>query len=103
MTLDQILESLLHCPSGCALWVGGDTGHGRGGNYGRVWYEGRMRSVHIVVWEAVNGLVPEGWHVDHVCARWSPVPRINRRCARLEHLQVLPGLHNIRLSSRWRR
>lgn len=91
MTLEKILENVLHCPSGCWIWLGGDTGNGRGGGYGKIRYEGYMRSVHRVVYEGIVGPIPPGWQVDHRCARWSPLPRLNRRCCRPDHLECVPG------------
>lgn len=91
MTLDEILDNVFHCPSGCQLWLGGDTGDGKGGNYPKVWFEGRMQIASRVVYERVVGPIPPGWQVDHRCCRWSAFPRSNRRCIRPEHLEAVPG------------
>ena len=97
-TLPQrILDRIFVCPfSGCWLWTGGDTGTGRGGNYGKVWHEGRMRSVHRVVFQLLVGEIPFGHDVDHLCARWSgtPDPRINRRCCNPDHLEAVEPLEH---------
>jgi len=37
--------------------------------------------VHRIIWESVNGLVPDGLEVDHVC-------RV-RNCVEITHLQLL--------------
>lgn len=90
MTLEEILEHTLQCPSGCQLWLGGDTGTGRGG-YGKVRYEGRMQSVHRVVYTELVGPIPPGWEVDHLCARWGGYSWPRRRCCNIEHLECVPG------------
>lgn len=35
--------------------------------YGKVWVEGQNRSVHRVVWEHLNGPLPDGLLLDHLC------------------------------------
>jgi hypothetical protein len=91
MTLEEILDRVFYCPSGCWLWIGGDTGSGRGGGYGKVWHEGRMQTVSRIVYEKLVGPIPPGWHLDHCCTRWSPLPWVNRRCCRPDHLDPVPG------------
>lgn len=46
----------------CRLW-----GHGTVKGYGVVKVAGRTRYTHVVEWEAVNGPVPEGEELDHLC------------------------------------
>lgn len=91
MTLEKILENTFQCPSGCQLWTGGDTGDGRGGGYGKVWHNGKMRSVHRVVYAELVGPIPPGWQIDHLCARWSGYSWPRRRCCNPEHLECVPG------------
>jgi hypothetical protein len=91
MTIEQILDHVFHCPSGCQLWLGGDTGDGKGGGYPKARYEGKMQTVTRIVWEEFVGPIPPGWQLDHKCARWSAFPRTNRRCIRLDHLDPVPG------------
>src|SRR5262245_18698378 len=58
--------------------------------YGRVaWKVGDRYQhglVHRRVWEAVNGPIPEGLTVDHLC-------RV-RKCIRIEHLRLLSHADN---------
>lgn len=35
---------------------------------------------HRLVWEVVNGAIPKGYEIDHLCK--------NRRCCRVEHLDL---------------
>jgi hypothetical protein len=48
---------------GCWIWNGG---HFSGG-YGSFRLDGRAQYVHVLLWEAINGPVPEGLELDHLC------------------------------------
>lgn len=41
----------------------------------------RFQMYHRYVWERVNGKIPEGYEVDHMCRQ--------RACCNVEHLQIL--------------
>lgn len=62
----------------CILWVGGRTEKG----YGHLRVDGVMIRAHRVKWELVNGLIPEGWELDHLC--------LNRPCINEDHLKLVP-------------
>lgn len=64
-------------PNGCLLWTG-DTVHD---GYGRVWYEGKTRRVHRVVYELAHNHLPK--LVRHTCD--------NPACCNIEHL--VEGTH----------
>jgi hypothetical protein len=74
--------------TGCWLWQrgGGVNGYGlttRGG-VGQ-----RMRAVHRVMWELINGPIPAGLTVLHDCDRfYSPGDVAYRRCCRPDHLKL---------------
>ena len=52
------------CPTtGCWLWMGATSLSG----YGSAYYNKRMRRAHRVFWERVNGPIPDGLVIDHVC------------------------------------
>lgn len=38
---------------------------------------------HRLVWESVNGPIPDGYEIDHICR--------NRACQNISHLQMLTG------------
>jgi hypothetical protein len=66
----------------CLLWTGADNGNG----YGQFSYNGRNGYSHRYAWERVNGPIPDGLTVDHLC-------RV-RRCANVEHMELVDRLTN---------
>ena len=60
--------------AGCWEWTGYKVPFG----YGRVSFNGKLQSVHRLVWEAINGPIPEGLWVLHHCD--------NPPCFRPDHL-----------------
>jgi len=61
---------------GCLEWTGAVGPDG----YGRVWHQSRMYLAHRAAWELVNGAIPVGKTIDHVC--------FNRRCIDVAHLRL---------------
>jgi hypothetical protein len=51
--------------------------------YGRATYEGKQQLAHRVAWQKVNGPIPEGLEIMHLCD--------NPSCINVEHLR--PGTH----------
>ena len=43
-----------------------DGYHVTASGYLRGRFDGRMRLVHVVIWERANGRLPDGWQVHHV-------------------------------------
>lgn len=89
-------------PCGCWLWLGGDDGYGDAfglGAYGRILRPGTrtVEPVHRYVFRTFKGPIPEGYDVDHMCAKWAPDPRVVRKCVNLDHLQAIPPLLNQQL------
>jgi hypothetical protein len=73
---------------GCWEWTGPLS---LGGRYGGIRRDGRTSPVHRVAWEAVNGPVPAGLELDHLCR--------NHRCVRPDHLEAVTHLENMRRGS----
>jgi hypothetical protein len=62
--------------------------------YHKVYANGKSQRAHRWAWELVNGKIPDGKVIDHLCR--------NRACVALDHLRVvtqreniMAGLHNI--------
>ena len=70
--------------SPCRIWPGSKTEKG----YGIIVIEGRRRRVHRVLWEIINGSVPEGLVLDHLCRRPA--------CANPYHLEAVTSGENTR-------
>lgn len=69
----------------CWVFTGADNGKG----YGVISRGGRgngLQYVHIVAWEDVNGLVPDGRELDHLCRL--------RACCRPDHLEAVTSVVN---------
>lgn len=66
----------------CWLWIGsrGETG------YGHVKVNRRMRVAHRVAFEMVNGPIPEGMEIDHMC--------FTRACVNPAHLRTASRKQN---------
>lgn len=61
----RILDLLVPIPH-CGCWVFVGDRLSRNG-YGRVWWDGKERPVHKVVWEILCGPVQRGLVLDHLC------------------------------------
>lgn len=80
----------------CWIWPGSTSG----GGHGRVRVDGRMASVHRVMWEYANGPIPSGLHVGHRCRDLDPsctkgAGCPHRRCANPEHLALMTNQENV--------
>ena len=53
--------------------------------YFRKWIPERKKMVmyHIYSWEVINGPIPEGFEINHLCK--------NRACCNVEHLECIDG------------
>jgi len=70
--------------TGCHVWTAMKQPDG----YGRFRWEGRMQYAHRVAYAAVNGDIPAGMQIDHICNRPS--------CVNPEHLQAVTKSENER-------
>jgi len=62
--------------------------------YSRIFVDGKNIQAHRWAWELINGKIPTGLVIDHICK--------NRKCVAIDHLRmvtqqenVMAGLHNI--------
>ena len=80
----RITNKLIPIPeSGCFVW----TGQEERGGYGMVWFNGKKRLVHRVVWEIERGAIETGKSLDHLC-------RV-RCCVNPDHLEPVDIRTNI--------
>ncbi len=71
----------------CHVWIGAKiTG------YGVLTVEGRQQRAHRRAWEALNGPVPTGLQLDHLC-------RV-KECVNPDHLEVVTNAENQRRGPR---
>jgi hypothetical protein len=76
--------------TGCSLYQGGTNGRG----YGRIYWDGKMHSVHRVVFELTHGIkIPKGLVIDHVCSV--------KNCCNPQHLSLTTQRRNILLSKEY--
>jgi len=71
--------------NGCWEWTGSTKGKG---GYGQIVVGGRTYWAHRWMWERLRGPIPFGFQIDHLCR--------NPRCIRVEHLELVTGLENLR-------
>ena len=69
--------------STCWEWTAGKS---RG--YGGFWVGEHVVRAHRFLWEQINGVVPEGLELDHLCR--------NRRCVNPSHLEIVTHLENVK-------
>ena len=72
----------------CWLWRGSTNGS-RG--YGQIWWGGRLHPAHRISYEMVNGSVPVGLELDHLCR--------TRACVRPDHLEAVSHSTNMKRAS----
>lgn len=75
---------------GCWLRPTRSLGHD---GYGAVSIGGKHYKAHRVAWTLVNGPIPEGMVLDHLCR--------NRGCVRPDHLEVVTGVENVLRGVGW--
>ena len=82
---ERFLEKTERQENGCLLW----TAHVTRGGYGQFWIPTKPRhvSAHKWWWEQINGSVPEGLELDHLCR--------NRRCVEPTHLEAVTHKTNM--------
>lgn len=72
----------------CLVYTGGLNVWG----YGQAWRDGKNVSAHKVVWEHHNGVLPDGFEIDHVAAKGC----VSRACCEIAHLELVTQVENAR-------
>lgn len=73
----------IQSPDECWPWLAGKTSSG----YGAFWMDWKQMVAHRVAYELVNGPVPEGLQLDHLCR--------NRPCCNPKHLEPVTLKQNV--------
>lgn len=82
--LDRIEQKSIPEPnSGCWIWIGDLNKNG----YASLYFEGKTRRAHRILYEHVNGPVPTGLVLDHKC-------RV-RCCVNPDHLEAVTQKINV--------
>jgi hypothetical protein len=86
MTPDQRFDVkwVLDHETGCHEWTASKDRYG----YGRFGFNGKQPSAHRWAYERVNGTIPEGLVIDHLCR--------NRGCVNPDHLEAVEQVENMR-------
>jgi hypothetical protein len=79
---DRLFNRLVIQPSGCVEW----TGYKLKG-YGRIKRGGEVVYTHRAMYELMEGPVPDGMELDHLCR--------NHSCANVAHLEPVPHQVNM--------
>ena len=80
----RIASKIAVTEDGCWIWTTSLNPDG----YGRVWFDGKTRSPHRVVYELLVGPIPAGLELDHLCR--------NRPCVNPAHLEPVTHGENMR-------
>lgn len=80
---DETIAARTRQAGDCIEWTGSVGSHG----YGRVYVDGFRELVHRYAWARVNGPIPDGAQVDHMC--W------NKRCVNPGHLRIATIAENV--------
>ena len=69
-------------PEACWEWMAARSRSG----YGVFWLDGKLRYAHRVSYESINGSIPDGLQLDHLCR--------NRACVNPDHLEPVSNREN---------
>jgi hypothetical protein len=104
LTVEDLLDRVVVCPSGCWLWAGGTSRDPAEDCcrvvYGRILQPGTRNAMaaHRYVFITFKGPIPLGWQVDHLCRQWAIYPKLAGICVNPDHLQAVP--HRINYARR---
>lgn len=73
--------------NGCWVWTGAMCGAPRGEGYGNINIGGRLVIAHRYAFEEIEGPIPNGLVLDHLCR--------NQRCVNPAHLEAVTQWENV--------
>jgi hypothetical protein len=85
LTEKQIKHTMRYVKKTSSCWIW--TGNIKKDGYGQKMLNGKTFKAHRVVWECVNGPIPKGLQLDHLC-------RV-RHCVNPSHLEPVTQKENI--------
>ena len=90
-------------PGECWIWTGSTDSRGYGQIQAGTWNNPVVRRTHIVAYELLVGLVPEGLELDHTCHSRLTTCHAgpdcpHRRCCNPAHLEPVTHAENVRRS-----
>ena len=89
MHTQESVRALINTSGEHHLWTGYvEKAKGKDTGYGRIYFQGTRRYVHVLVYEWEHGPLQPGWTVDHLCGI--------TECQRLAHLEAVPPGENRR-------
>lgn len=80
----RIMSHIQIDSSGCWEWIGSKTKNG----YGQIRIAGKLISAHRYAYEEINGVIPLGLDLDHLCR--------NRACINPNHLEPVTRSENLK-------
>ena len=94
-TLDRLLARIEvnEADAPCLIWRGARSRSGSGAYYGVFSIKGKSYRAHRLVYEHINGPIPDGLTIDHLC-------RITL-CVNPRHLEAVTLKENILRGSSW--
>lgn len=78
----KIAQRISITNEGCWEWLGKKDRHG----YGHIYFDGKHRLAHRVVYSSFVKDIPAGLQVDHLCR--------NRCCINPDHMELVTGAEN---------
>lgn len=82
--IDRILDKVRVDSNGCWIWTASLNKNG----YSQTSWKGKTRRAHRLLYEQLNGPIPQGLHCDHLC-------RV-RACVNPEHIEPVTPMRNAR-------
>ena len=97
MTPEKLLGRATRQPNGCLRWTGAVKPNG----YGIAAHEGKVRSVHRLIYTFLVGPIPDAYELDHTCHTNDVVCPgdgncLHRRCVNPAHLEPVTHRENTR-------